>query len=146
MGLQVEIVESGSVIVMTLTGPTDIAALEPLHDALHVAASEGQTVVLDLKELTHASPLAGIIDFLGPAVDTLKLVVRSPTGAAQPPVPAAEVYTSLDAAIDAIRSKCSPNGDTTNADLVAKFNDLSDRYTHMIGHCRQLLHDVENPP
>ena len=40
MGLQVEIVERSSVIVVTLTGPTDIAALEPLHDALQLAASE----------------------------------------------------------------------------------------------------------
>ena len=56
MGLQVEIVERSSVIVVTLTGPTDIAALEPLHDALHVAASEGQSVVLDLREINHASP------------------------------------------------------------------------------------------
>lgn len=145
MGLQVEIVESASVIVMTLTGPTDIAALEPLHDALQVAASEGQTVVLDLRELAHASPMTDIIDALGPAVDTLKLVVRSPTGA-QSPVPAVEVYTSLDAAIDAIRNKCFPNGDTTDADLAAKFDDLSDRYAQMIRHCRALLHDVENPP
>ncbi len=47
MGLQVEIAERSSVIVVTLTGPTDIEALEPLHDASQVAASEGQTVVLD---------------------------------------------------------------------------------------------------
>jgi hypothetical protein len=146
MGLQVEIVEGSAVIVVTLTGPTDIAALEPLHEALQVAASEGQTVVLDLRELTHASPLTDIIDALGPAVAALKLVVQSPTGAAQPPVPRVEVYTSVDAAIDAIRNKCSPNGDTTDADLAAKFDDLSARYAHMIGHCRQLLHDVENPP
>ena len=104
MGLQVEIVERGSVIVMTLTGPTDITALEPLHDALQVAASEGQTVVLDLWELTHASPLTDIIDALGPAVATLKLVVQSPTGAAQPAVPRVEVYTSdVDACDDALR-------------------------------------------
>ena len=106
MGLQVEIVERSSVIVVTVTGPTDIGALEPLHDALRVAASEGQTVVLDLRELTHPSPWTGIIDALGPAVATLKLVVRSPTGSAQPPVPGAAVYTGVDAAIDAIRAKC----------------------------------------
>ena len=104
MGLQVEIVERGSVIVMTLTGLTDIAALEPLHDALQAAAGEGQTVVLDLRELSHASPLTDIIDALGPAVDTLKLVVQSPTGAAQPAVPRVEVYTSdVDACDDALR-------------------------------------------
>ena len=107
MGLQVEIVERSSVIVVTLTGPTDIEALKPLHDALHVAAGEGQTVVLDLRELSHASG-TGIIEALGPAVATLKLVVPSPTGAAQPPVPGTQVYTSVDAAIDAIRDKCSP--------------------------------------
>src|ERR1700761_7993003 len=100
MGLQVEIVERSSVIVVTVTGPTDLAALEPFHDALHVAASEGQTVVLDLSELTHDSPWTGIIDGLGPASATLKLVGRSPTGSAQPAVPGAEVYTSVDAAID----------------------------------------------
>jgi hypothetical protein len=146
MGLQVEIVERSSVIVVTLTGPTDIAALEPLHDALRVAASEGQTVVLDLRELTRARARAGIIEALVPAVATLKLVVRSPTGCAQPPLPGTEIYTSVDAAIAAIRADSPPNGDTTDAGLAAKFDDLSDRYAHMIGHCRQLLHDAENPP
>jgi hypothetical protein len=146
MGLGVEIVEGGSVIVMTLTGPSDIAALEPLHDALQVAASQGQTVLLDLRELAPVPPLTDIIDALGPAVATLKLVVPSPTLAAQPPGPAAQVYTSVDAAIDAIQNQRSPHGDTTDAELAAKFHDLSDRYAHMIGHCRQLLHNVENPP
>ena len=145
MGLQVEIVERSSVIVVTVTGPTDLAALEPFHDALHVAASEGQTVVLDLSELTHDSPWTGIIDGLGPASATLKLVGRSPTGSAQPAVPGAEVYTSVDAAIDAIRAERGLNGDTTDAELAAKFDHLSDRYAHMIGLCRQLLHNVENP-
>jgi hypothetical protein len=106
MGLQVEIVESGSVIVVTPTGP-DIAALEPLHDALQVAASQGQTVVVDLRELTPATPRTDIID--------------------------------------AMRAERSPHGDTTDADLAAKFADLSDRYAHMIGHCRQLLSNLENP-
>ncbi|HUJ64484.1 MAG TPA: hypothetical protein VLX59_03035 [Acidimicrobiales bacterium] len=146
MGLRVEIVEGSSVIVVTLTGPTDIAALEPLHDALHVAASEGKTVVLDVRELTHVTALTSIIDALGPAAATLKLVVRPPTLSAQPPVPGAEVHTSVDAAIDATGAGSSPNGATTDADLAAKFHDLSDRYAQMIGHCRQLLHDVENPP
>jgi hypothetical protein len=146
MGLQVEIAERSSVIVVTLTGPTGIGALEPLHDALQTAASEGQTVVLDLRELTHASRLTGIVDALGPAVTTLKLVMRSPTSSTQSPVPGAEVYTSVEAAIDAIRADCAPNGDTTDADLAAKFDDLSHRYAHMIGRCRQLLPTVENPP
>jgi hypothetical protein len=87
MGLQVEIVERSSVIVVTLTGPTDIAALEPLHDALQVAASEGQTVVLDLRELTHSTPLTDMIAALGSAVATLMLVVPSTTGSPQSAVP-----------------------------------------------------------
>jgi len=146
MGLQVEIVERSSVIVVTLTGPTDITALGPLHDALQVAATEGQTVVLDLRELIHTTSLTDMITALAPAVATLKLVVPSPTGSPQPPVPGAEVYPSVDAAIDAIRAECSPNrGDPTHADLAAKFGDLSARYAHMIGQCRQLLDNVENP-
>jgi hypothetical protein len=117
MGLQVEIVERSSVIVMTLTGLTDIGELEPLHDALHVAASEGQAVVLDLTGLSRASPGTEIIDALGPAAATLKLVARFPTGSAQPPVPGAEVYPSVDAAIAAIRNSSSPSGEPTGADL-----------------------------
>lgn len=146
MGLQVEIVERSSVIVVTLTGPTDIAALEPLHDALQVAASEGKAVVLDLRELTHASPVTGIIEALGPVEATLKLVVRAPADSALPPVTGAEVYTSIDAAIAATRAEGSHNGEPTDADLTAKFDDLRHRYAQMIGHCRQLLHNVENRP
>jgi hypothetical protein len=140
MGLQVEIVERRSVMVVTLTGPTDIGALQALHEALQVAASEGKTVVLDLRDLTDATSLTGIIDALGVVVATVKLVVRSPADSAQPPVPGAEVYTSIDAAMDAARAE------PTDADLAAKFDDLCDRYARMIGHCRQLLHDVDNPP
>ena len=41
MGLQIETIEHSSAIVVTLTGATDVGALEPLQDALRVAASEG---------------------------------------------------------------------------------------------------------
>jgi hypothetical protein len=102
--------------------------------------------VLDLRELIHASPVTGIIDAVGPAVATLKLVVRAPTDSAPPPVTETEVYTSIDAAIDATRAERSHNGEPTDADLTAKFDDLRHRYAQMIGHCRQLLRNAENPP
>ena len=57
--------------------------------------------MLDLRALTHASPRTGIIDVLAPAVATVQLVVRSPSGSAQPPAAGLEVYTTVDAAIDA---------------------------------------------
>jgi len=38
------------------------------------------------------------------------------------------------------------NGDPTDPDLAAKFDDLRDLYAQMIGHCRQLLQNVENRP
>src|SRR5579862_9346257 len=104
MAVEVEIVERSSVIVVTLTGGTDIAALEPLNDAIQVAASEGKTVVLDIRELTHAGPLSGIIEVLGPVAATLKIVAHPSATASYPHVAYTEIYTSVDAAIDAVRS------------------------------------------
>ena len=141
MALEVEIVERSSVIVVTFTGATDIGALEPLNDALQVAASEGKTVVLDITGLAHPSPLTDITDALGPAAATMKIVTRPSVTAAVPPGASTEVYTSVDAAIDAVRSaNCKPSDE----DLVAKFNDLSARFEQMINTCRQLLDSAEN--
>jgi hypothetical protein len=145
MGLEVEIVEHGSIIVVTITGPTDIAALQPLRDALEVAVGEGQTIVVDISELTHTSSWTAIIDALGPAVATRTVVVRSP-GSPQLSLPRTGAYTSVDAAIEAIRAERSPNGNTNDTNLTAKFDDLSDRYAKMISHRRQLLSNIENPP
>ena len=141
MALKVEIVERSSVIVVTLTGGTDIAALGPLHDALQVAASERKTVVLDITELAHASPLTAIIDAVGPAVATLKIVARPSVTATVSAGRLPEVYASVDAAIQSVRST---NGEPTDDDLVAKFDDLHARYEQMINACRQLLDSVEN--
>jgi hypothetical protein len=141
MAVEVEIVERSSVIVVTLTGGTDIGALEPLHDALQVAASEGKTVVLDITELARACPLTGIIDVLGPAAATLKIVAHPSAAATDPPVGYTEVYTSVDAAIGAARSA---NSEPSDGDLVAKFDDLRTRYEQMINTCRQLLDSAES--
>lgn len=140
MALEVEIVERSSVIVVTLTGATDIEALEPLADALQVAASEGNTVVLDITELAHASPLR-IIDTLGPAAATLKIVARPSASANDEPGEYPMVYTSVNAAIQSVRSA---NGEPSDDGLVAKFHDLSARYEQMINTCRKLLDSVEN--
>jgi hypothetical protein len=141
MAVEVEIVARSSVIVVTLTGPTDLAALEPLNDALRVAAREGKTVVLDIRDLAHASPLTGIIDVLGPAAPTLKIVAHPSATATDPAVGYTEIYTSVDAAIDAVRSA---NGEPSDGDLVAKFDDLRTRYEQMINTCRQILDSAEN--
>jgi len=60
MSLQVEIVERSSVIVVTVTGPTDIAALEPLNGALQVAAIEGSRDphVVSLEMASATNPAA----------------------------------------------------------------------------------------
>lgn len=141
MALEVEIVERSSIIVVTLTGGTDIAALEPLNDALQVAASEGNTVVLDITELAHASPLTAIIDALGEAAEALKIVARPSVTAGDLPAGHSEVYTSVDSAIESVGSA---NGEPSDDDLVAKFDDLSARYEQMINTCRQLLDSAEN--
>jgi len=90
--------------------------------------------------------LTSTINALGTAAATLKLVVPSPSGSSQPPVAETEVYTNVNPAIDAIGAEYSPNGDPTDPDLAAKFDDLRDLYAQMIGHCRQLLQNVENRP
>ena len=110
MGLQIETIEHSSAIVVTLTGATDVGALEPLQDALRVAGSEGRTVVLDISEVTHNSPLTEIIDAFGPAVAALKLVARSAAGPLDRPHCHSVVYPSVDAAIAAAR-----DGDTTTS-------------------------------
>jgi hypothetical protein len=144
MGLQVEIVERSSVIVVTLTGATDIGALEPLHDALRVAAGDGQAVVLDVRELTHAPTSGGIIDDLGLTAATLKLVARSSTESARPPVSGVEVYPSVHAAIDAIRAEYPTNSHLIAANPAAQSDDLRERFAQMINGCRQLLERVED--
>ena len=141
MALEVEIVERSSVIIVTLTGGTDIGALEPLNDALQVAASEGNTVVLDITELAHAGPLTTIINAIGEAAATLKIVARPSVTAGDLPAGHSEVYTSVDAAIQSVRTA---NGASSDDDLVVKFDDLSARYEQMINTCRQLLDSAEN--
>jgi len=144
MALQVEIIERSSVIVVTLTGRTDVGTLVPLQDALRIAASEGKTVVLDITDISHDGPLAEIIDALGPAGAMLKLVARpsatSPWLAAGP----TEIYPSVEAAIEASRTGEAPRTYSTNRDLAAKFDDLRDRYAQMIDQCRQLLESAQN--
>ena len=139
MGLEIEIVERSSVIVVTISGGTPIEALEPLHDALRVAANEGQTVVVDLSELTDTDPLGGIIDTLGPAAPALKLVARPSPPPIQVPGGHTEIYPSVDAAISAARGVGQTASDPTHVDLAAKFDALAERYAQMINHCRQLL-------
>ena len=143
MGLQIEIVEASSVIVVTLTGATDLGAIEPLQDAIRAAAGEGQTVVLDITELSHSNPLGGIIDALGPAVAALTLVARPSATSQRQPVGPLDVYTSVDAAIDAVRADNVADHKPTDEDLAAKFDDLRQRYAQMINQCRQLLQNAE---
>lgn len=146
MGLQIEIVERSSVIVVTLTGATDVGAIAPLQDALRVAASEGKTVVLDITELTRASSLTEIVDALGPAVMALKLVARPTSTLAQLPARHTEIYPSVGAAIAAIRDTGQIESSPTFDDLAAKFDVLRDRYAQMIEHCQQLLQHAGKPP
>lgn len=145
MGLHIEIIERSSVIVVTLTGATDLGALQPLHDAVQVAAGEGRTVVLDITELAPAAALTGIIDAIGPIAGTLKLVASPSTTAGKPAADYPGIYTSVEAAIGAIRPG-DPTADPSDADLAAQFDDLRERYALMIDRCRQLLHHTEYPP
>ena len=132
MGLQIKIVEACSVIVVTLTGATDLEAIEPLQDAMRAAASEGQTVVLDITKLSHTDPVTGIIDVLGPAAAALKLVARPSVIHVQLPDTAGAVYTGVADAIDAVRAGDLAPSTPTDEDLAAKFDDLRERYAAMI--------------
>ena len=146
MGLQIEIIERSSVIVVTLTGATELGALQPLHDALRVAAGEGKTVVVDITAVTQAGALTGVIDALGPIAGTLKLVAPYSAIAGQPPADYPEIYPSVEAAISAIRLGDPSTTKLSDADLAARFDDLRERYALMIERCRQLLQDAEHPP
>lgn len=141
MAIEIEIVEPSSIIVVTLTGGTDIGALQLLDDALQMAANEKKTVVLDIRELTHASPPTGIIDALGSVATTLKIVASPSVNPNDRPVGYPEVYTSVDAAIESVGAA---DGELSDNDLVTKFDDLSARYEQMINTCRQLLDRAEN--
>ena len=101
MGLQIEIVEHSSAMVVTLTGATDLGALEPLQDVLRVAAIEGTTVVLDISEIC---PLTEIIDAFEPAMAALNLTAPSAAGPPDRPLCQHVVYPSVDAAIAAART------------------------------------------
>ena len=144
MGLEIEIVEASSVILVTLTGATDFGAIEPLQDAIRAAASDGQAVVLDITELSFSDPLGEIIDALGPAVAALTLVARPSAAHLQLSVTPVEVYSSVDAAIGALRAGTPAASKPTDEDLAAKFDDLRQRYAQMINQCRQLLQDAES--
>lgn len=103
MGLQIEIIERSSVIVVTLTGATDPGALEPLRGALRLAAGEGRTVVIDITGMTQAGALTGVIDAMGPMAGALKLVAPDSAttrrhGAGHP-----RTYISVEAAVSAAR-------------------------------------------
>jgi hypothetical protein len=136
MGLQIEIMERSSVIVVTLTGATD---------ALQVAVNEGTVVVLDITELTRDSPLPGISDVFGPAVAALKLVARPTATSLQPHAWKTDIYPSVDAAIAAARDGHSASSNLTDEHLAAKFGGLRDQYGQIINECRQLLRIAEMP-
>jgi hypothetical protein len=139
MGLQIETIEHSSAIVVTLTSATDVGALEPLQDALRVAASEGTTVVLDISEITHNCPLTEIIDAFGPAMAAIKLVAPSAAGPLDRPLCQHVVYPSVDAAIAAART----TSNLAKQDLAAEFDALADHYAQMIDHCPQFLDKAE---
>ena len=145
MSLQIEIIERSSVIVVTLTGATELGALDPLHDALGVAAGEGKTVVLDITELAYAGPLTGVIDAIGPTAGTFKVVASRLATSAGPPADYPRIYPSVEAAISDIRLGASPTSELTDIDLVAEFDDRGERYALMIDRCRQLLQTTEYP-
>ena len=142
MGLQIEIIERSSVIVLTLTGATELGALEPLYDALRVAGLEGKTVVVDITAVTQPGALTGVINALGPIAGTLKLVAPHSSTAADYP----ETYPNVEAAVSAIRLGDPSTAKLSDADLAAMFDDLRERYALMIDRCRRLLHDAEHPP
>ena len=130
-------------MVVTLTGATHVGALEPLQDALRVAASGGTTVVLDISEVTHTSPSIEIVDACGPTVAALKLVAPSAAGPPDRPLCQSVVYSNIDAAIAGAGDGETTTSNPAKEDLAARFDDLADQYAQMIDHCRQLLHKAE---
>ena len=130
-------------MVVTLTGATDAGAREPLQDALRVAATEGTTVVPDISEITHNSPLTEIADIFGPAATALKLAAPSAARPLDRPLCHSVVYPRVDAAIAAARDRDSTTSNPAKEDLAAKFDAPADQYAQMIDHCRQLLHKAE---
>ena len=139
MGVQIEIVERNSAIVVTLTGATDPAVLEPLQDALGVAAKEGKAVVLDITDLGENKSLDRIVTALGSAITALKVVAPNLAGPSESSEDAMVLYPNVDSAIAALRR----DRHSEDIDLAAKYDDLEKRYEQMINKCRQLLETLD---
>lgn len=111
MGIQIEITEQRSVIVVTLSGATGVTALAPLTEALLAAASEGRSIIIDINNLRDidTSSLAELIDLLGLAPVQLK-VVSERTGSEQRWAALSQIDTdpSVAAALDEIVSSPPP--------------------------------------
>jgi hypothetical protein len=148
MGLHIEIVERRSVIVVKLSGPTDLASLNPLQAAVSAAISDGQEVVLDLTELVCADlgSLSGLIEDLGPsAAAHLKVVHSRGSPADQSPETAWGPIRIYPNVIEATRPSDSqpPHGADDLAEMRVKFDALGDKYQQAIKACRDLLRTAE---
>jgi anti-anti-sigma regulatory factor len=165
MRLQIEVSDRDSAIVVTLSGNTDVGALEPLKAALVAAASEGRAVVVVLDGLAevNTASLKDLIEGTGTAATHIRLVTARPELRLQilrAGVDPIEVHSSVAAATGRHRSPpetChmvleneepatdagSGLGQPGHCDLGAKYANLQAQYREAIARCRELLQTVE---
>ena len=139
MGLNFEISEPRSAIVVTLSGATELDALRPLRAALAAAMDDGQTVVVNLDNLPHLDTdlLAELLAQAEPVAGQLRLVARR-----------TELLGAIAAFGSDPRIEINPSGtaavDGPGNDLPAKFANLSDQYRAAIDECRWLLRRLDD--
>ena len=156
MGLQIDIGDQDSTIVITLSGRTDVAALEPIRDALFAAAQEGRTVVVDLNQLADldAEGLRQFLNWIEAIGDRLRLVADRPDIRrllAQADPGSTGIRATVAAALDAdtqpstAKDRTDANGHDQgpSRELTAMFADLEDQYRKTIERCRELLETAE---
>jgi anti-anti-sigma factor len=165
MGLDIQIGEQGSAIVVTVSGSTDLAALEPLSSAILAAASGGRTVVVDLDDVAEldTKTLGGFLGGIESASDQIRLVAHSPNLReliGQASSHQIMVCATVAAALDGNRRREGhdepsdgpdrgdpPQGgeaiDVDPVDLREKFAQLESQYRVAISRCRDLLQSAE---
>ena len=157
MGLQIDVGDQDSTIVITVSGGTDVAAPEPIRDALFAAAQEGRTVVLDLSQLVDldAEGLRQFLNRIEAIGDRIRLVADRPDIRrllAQADPGSTGIHATVAAAVEA-ETQPSTAKDRTDAnghdhgpsrELQAMFADLEDQYRQAIERCRELLETAEH--